>query len=72
MDQDKLAQKAELKDLAKLNDIKSNKFDTDFLMNCTDIHHRQLEHLAVLLIETVKTLIQTQVMGAHEKNIKRI
>ena len=26
----------------------------------------------MLLIETVKTLIQTQIMGPHEKNIKRI
>lgn len=32
-----LTHKADMKDLQALSEIKSNKFDTDFLMKCVDI-----------------------------------
>jgi hypothetical protein len=37
---DLLTQKADLKDLLALGEIKSNKFDTNFLMKCVDIQHK--------------------------------
>lgn len=55
-----LKQKADLKDLKKLAEIKSNKFDTEFLMQCMDLTHKQLTHLTCLLIETMKTLVEDQ------------
>lgn len=51
--------KSELQDSIALNDIKSNKFYTDILMRCVDIQHKHLKHLAILLTETIKSLIKT-------------
>lgn len=50
--------KADLQDSIALNDIKSNKFYTDILMRCVDIQHKHLQHLAILLTETIKSLIK--------------
>lgn len=52
-----LTQKADVKDLQALNEIKSNKIDTDFLMKCVDIQHKQITHIVVLLVEAVKTML---------------
>ena len=57
IDDNRLNQKADLKDLQALSEIKSNKFDTDFLMRCVDIQHKQITHVAVLLVEAVKTML---------------
>jgi len=54
---DLLTQKADLKDLLALGEIKSNKFDTNFLMKCVDIQHKQITHIVVLLVEAVKTMV---------------
>jgi hypothetical protein len=35
-----LDQKADISDLIALNDLKSNKFDTEKLMQCIDIEHK--------------------------------
>ena len=40
MNDDLLMQKADVKDLLALGEIKSNKFDTNFLMKCVDIQHK--------------------------------
>jgi len=50
-------QKAVIKDLLALGEIKSNKFDTNFLMKCVDIQHKQITHIVVLLVEAVKTML---------------
>ena len=34
-----LEQKADLKDLIKLGELKSNKFDTDLLLKCVEVQH---------------------------------
>ena len=39
------------KDLVILNDIKSNKHDTEQIMRGVDILHKQLSHLIVLFVE---------------------
>jgi len=54
---DLLMQKADIKDLLALGEIKSNKFDTNFLMKCVDIQHKQITHIVVLLVEAVKTML---------------
>lgn len=41
-----------------LNELKSNKFDTEVLMRCVDIQHKQITHLSVLLTESLKTIIK--------------
>lgn len=46
-----LEHKADLKDLIKLGELKSNKFDTDLLLKCVEVQHSQIQHLAVILIE---------------------
>jgi hypothetical protein len=53
-----MRQKADIKDVMALNDIKSNKFDTEILMRCVDIQHKQISHVCVLLNECMKTLIK--------------
>lgn len=35
-----LQHKADLKDLVKLGELKSNKFDTDFLLKCVEVQHQ--------------------------------
>jgi hypothetical protein len=57
MNDDLLMQKADMKDLLALSEIKSNKFDTNFLMKCVDIQHKQITHIVVLLVEAVKTML---------------
>ena len=57
MDQEILRQKADIKDLIKLGEIKSNKFDTEFLQKCADVQHDQIQHIIVLLLEILKTLV---------------
>jgi len=52
-----LIKKANLSDLQTLNDLKSNKIDTEQTMICVDILHKQITHLIVLLIETMKTIV---------------
>ena len=37
-----LKAKADVKDLLALNEIKSNKFDTEVLMRCVDVQHKQI------------------------------
>lgn len=54
---DLLMQKADVKDLVALGELKSNKFDTNFLMKCVDIQHKQITHVVVLLVEAVKTML---------------
>jgi hypothetical protein len=52
-----LVKKANLSDLQTLNDLKSNKVDTEQTMICVDILHKQITHLIVLLIEAMKTIV---------------
>ena len=44
--------KANLDELARLADIKANKSDFEDQMRATDILHRQLTHMAILLLES--------------------
>ena len=46
-----------MSDLKILNDLKSNKIDTEQTMICVDILHKQITHIIVLLIETMKTIV---------------
>lgn len=52
-----LVKKANLSDLQTLNDLKTNKVDTEQTMICVDILHKQITHLIVLLIEAMKTIV---------------
>lgn len=58
--QSQLEQKADTKDLWTLNDIKSNKVDTEQAMRGIDILHLQITHILVLLIELGKTIVNQQ------------
>ena len=55
-----LQQKVDVNELKALNDIKSNKVDTEQTMRCVDILHKQLTHVMVLIIELVKTNVMSQ------------
>ena len=39
-----------------MNDLKSNKIDTENCLRWIDILHSQIKHLAVVTVETVKYL----------------
>ena len=67
-----LRRKADLSDLRDLTDLKANKKDTEALMRCVDIQHKQLCHLIVLFVEAIKTLIRTQKESESENQTKRM
>lgn len=52
--------KADMKDLLAMNELKTNKFDTEILMRCVDVQHKHISHIAVLFNEISKTLISTK------------
>ena len=37
-----------------IKEMKTNKYDSDMQMKCVDIMHKQVTHMAVLLIEIIK------------------
>ena len=39
VDYDMLRSKADVKDLIKMGELKSNKFDTDLLLKCAEVQH---------------------------------
>ena len=55
-----LEQKVDIKQLNALNDVKTNKVDTEQLMRCVDIMHKQITHIMVLIIELGKTIVTQQ------------
>lgn len=59
-DNDHLSQKADVKELLALNEIKINRFDTEALMRCFDIQHKQITHLIVLFVEAIETVINNK------------
>ena len=59
VDFEMLRSKADVKDLIKMGELKSNKFDTDLLLKCAEVQHDQMKHIAVIVNEAVKTLINT-------------
>lgn len=50
--------KADMKDLLAIGEMKSNKFDTEILMRCVDIQHKQILQIVVLITEGMKTQIK--------------
>ncbi len=54
-----LMSKVDKAELEAVIDMKSNKSDTDLAMKGIDILHKQVSHLIVLLVEGVKSLINT-------------
>jgi len=50
--------KADNREIQKLQDIKTNKEDTEMSMRNIDILHKQVTHIIVLLTELVKTNLQ--------------
>jgi len=66
-----LRSKADVKDLQKLGELKSNKFDTDLLLKCAEVQHDQMKHITVILNEAIKTLISTQKQSELEVQNKR-
>jgi hypothetical protein len=55
-----------------MGELKSNKFDTDLLLKCAEVQHDQMKHIAVIVNEAVKTLINTQKQSELEIQNKRI
>ena len=53
-----LNKKADFRDLQYLMDLKSNKEDTEQIMRCVDIQHRQISNFVTLFVECLKTLIK--------------
>lgn len=51
---------------------KTNKTDSENQMKAIDILHRQIQHLIILLIEVVKTLVNDQAETFQEKQNKRV
>ena len=39
---DMINKKADVKDLIKMGQLKSNKFDTDLLLKCAEVQHDQI------------------------------
>jgi len=46
-------------DLDAVIDLKSNKSDTDLAMKGIDIMHKQVTHMIVLLVELIKSVMNT-------------
>lgn len=44
-------------DLLAINDLKTNKFDTENLMKCIDIQHKQIMMIIILLNECMGSLV---------------
>jgi hypothetical protein len=51
--------KVDRSELEALNDLKSNKNDTDLAMKGIDILHNQVLHIIVIVIEFVKASLAT-------------
>ena len=49
-----LNSKANQRDIDLIKEMKTNKYDSDMQMKCVDIMHKQVTHMAVLLIEIIK------------------
>lgn len=47
-----------LNDLKALHDMKTNKFDTEVIMRGVDIQHKQINLIAILFADALKTLIK--------------
>ena len=56
--EDLVKSKADTKELNKMGEQKSNKFDTEFILKCVSLQHKQLQHLACLLAETQRSLLE--------------
>lgn len=67
-----LMQKADRKELDALNDLKSNKVDTEQTMKAIDILHKQITHIIVLFIESVKASIKNHVDNKKALQKKRM
>lgn len=65
-------QKADRKDIDALNDLKSNKVDTESTMKSIDILHKQITHVIVLFIESVKASIKNNVDNKKSVQKKRM
>jgi hypothetical protein len=50
--------KADKADLIEINNLKSNKMDTENTLRWIDLLHKQIKHIAVLLVEGTKSLLK--------------
>jgi hypothetical protein len=64
--------KADIKDLALLNDMKTNKVDTEQIMRCVDIQHYQIQNLVILFVECLKTLIKEHKESKVNRQTRRM
>lgn len=67
-----LDKKADLRDLQYLMDLKSNKEDTEQVMRCVDIQHRQISNFVTLFVECLKTLIKEHKESKINRQNKRM
>ena len=67
-----LNKKADFRDLQYLMDLKSNKEDTEQIMRCVDIQHRQISNFVTLFVECLKTLIKEHKESKINRQNKRM
>ena len=67
-----LAKKADQNDITRLNMMKVNKDDFEGYMHAIDIMHRQIVHLAVLLLESSRLQLNEKNETEASIRIKRI
>lgn len=73
-----LLTKVDKSELEAVIDMKSNKTDTDLVMKCLDIIHKQITHMIVLDIEMIKlnmnqmSLISDSEKTKHHKSLMYI
>lgn len=80
MDQNELRKMMAVKvgDLGAIIELKSNKTDTDLIMKCVDIMHKQITHVIVLVVELIKLdMVQMSLQtdsdkSKHQKNLMYI
>lgn len=72
LEDDALRKKADMKDLVALSDMKSNKVDTEMLLQCVKIQHQQISHVGVILAECLRSMLTGKMETKAESQIKRL